>query len=160
MEWPGGPKGCQFCPRRLGWGKVKATHIITVGSWAMTNPWMPPRQLWLPTASHDFDKYLSIHLSSFSLNEFAGIKYPIYFTCLNKFQPFDPSEPVILKEKSVPLWQNLSKADFFGLYSFLILIVKVILKMAALDFIIQLAAATQSMSLSVSRLWYLPPWPL
>lgn len=74
--------------------------------------------------------------------------------CLDKLQPLNLN---ILREKSVTSIMTLSftKLEISTVSSCIILIVKVFLKMAALDFIIQLAASSQSVSLSVCRRWHL-----
>lgn len=90
-------------------------------------------------------------LSCFSLKEVAGITYPVhvyiifgklvltFVTLLNLN---------ILREKN----QYQSSTGPYNNIFFFILIGKVVLKMAAQDFILQLAAAAQSASLSVFRL--------
>lgn len=73
---------------------------------------------------------------------------------LDKLQPLNLN---ILWEKSVTSIMTLSftKLEISTVSSCLLLIDKVLLKMAALDFIIQLAASIQSVSLSGCRRWHL-----
>lgn len=114
----------QFTPRRFGWGKVKANHIITVAPWAI--PLMlefPPGNcgcLLLATI------LLNIHpsiLCCFSLNEREQMEQSILFIFIIifgkvvsiSFNLFDPSEPLHPQRKNQyhRLCQNLWSKQIF-----------------------------------------------